>query len=396
MTSASLLSRRIDKIHGRLSNLYRHASASPSPSPDLLPTALIELGVLFETLQFMMKEIYNQNELLQNLQAGIEVERCQFQFLADLALQGHLIVNENLQIQSINSAAKTLLNLSRNMTGQSLLALVVENQAFLQGKLTQLNLHERVEVLVHFWRDPDTILAVSVIAQRGQDWHSQKPLFYLFFKDSIECEHPSLSVDQAGKDGNSPLIDYPIQTYCKGDYIPLEHKKIWLVTQGIVKLTAFSEQGEEMLLGLLGRSTVFGPSLTTLPTYQATVLEKTQLVSLPVADIFQSFELSQIILPLLTYRLQQAERFLSIYGQMRIEDRFVQLLRLLKQEIGEPVEEGVRLTVRLTHQDLASACGTTRVTITRLLGKFQQVGKVKVDAQNHLILIPDDSRKDNS
>ncbi len=375
------------------SNLYRHASASPSPSPDLLPTALIELGVLFETLQFMMKEISHQNELLQNLQAGIEGERYQFHFLADLISEGHLIVNENLKIQSINSAAKTLLNLSRNVIGQSLLPLVAEDQASLQSKLTQLNPNERVEMLVRFWRNPDTILAVSVIAECRQDWQTQTPLFYLFFKDSIECDCPSLSVDA---NSNNLLTHYPVQTYCKGDLIPLEHKKLWLVTQGIVKLTALSEQGEEMLLGLLSRSTVFGPSLTTLPTYQATALEKTQLVSIAVSDVFQSLQLSQIIVPLLTCRLQQAERFLSIYGQMRIEDRFTQLLRLLKQEIGEAVEDGVRLAVRLTHQDLASACGTTRVTITRLLGKLQQAGKVKVDAQNHLILIADDNRKDNS
>lgn len=393
MTSASLLSHRIAKIHGRLSNLYRDASASPSPSPDLLPTALIELGVLFETLQFMMKELSHQNELVQSLQSEIEVERSQFQSLFELISDGYVVIKQNFQIQSINPAAKTLLNLTEKAVGQSLLSFVAENRAILQTKLAQLNPSERVELLIHFRRQPDVALAVSVIAERGWDWQTQTPLFYLFFKDSVECDHTTFTIDTTD---NSPFMHYPVQTYCKGDLIPLEHKKLWFVTQGRVKLTALSEQGEEMLIGLLGRSTVFGPSLTALPTYQAMALEKTQLVSVAIADVFQSSQLIQFILPLLTSRLQQAEKFLSIYGQMHIEDRFNQLLRLLEQEIGEPVANGVRLTVRLTHQDLASACGTTRVTITRLLGKLQQEGKVLVDAQNHLILLSNTDRKDNS
>lgn len=393
MTRANLLNHRIAKIHGRLSNLYRHASASPSPPPDLLPTALIELGIIFETLQFMMKEISNQNDLLQNLQTGIEVETSQFQSLSNLISEGYITVNQSLQIQSINAAAKILLNFSKDIIGQPLLPFIVEDQALLQAKLAQLNPSEQVELLIRFRRcGSDTVLAVSVIAEHGWNWQTQTPLFYLFLKDSTECAQSSLAADAVS---HSPFIHYPVQTYCKGDLISLEHKKLWFVIRGVVKLTALSEQGEEMLIGLLGEATVFGPSLTTLPTYQATALEKTQLVSLPIADVFQSSQLTQIILPLLTYRLQQAERFLSIYGQMRVEDRFVQLLMLLRQEVGESVKNGVRLTVRLTHQDLAGACGTTRVTITRLLGKFQQEGKVIVDSQNHLILIADDSRRDN-
>jgi len=64
------------------------------------------------------------------------------------------------------------------------------------------------------------------------------------------------------------------------------------------------------------------------------------------------------------------------------------LLLLLKQEIGQPVDQGTRLTVRLTHQHLANAISTTRVTVTRLMGKLQQEGWLVVDKQRHII-IPD-------
>jgi CRP-like cAMP-binding protein len=85
-------------------------------------------------------------------------------------------------------------------------------------------------------------------------------------------------------------------------------------------------------------------------------------------------------------RLKQVESFLALHGHRRIEDRLYNLLLLLKQEIGQSAENGTRLSVRLTHEDLASACGTTRVTMTRLLSKFKQENLISLDSQHHLVL----------
>ena len=42
----------------------------------------------------------------------------------------------------------------------------------------------------------------------------------------------------------------------------------------------------------------------------------------------------------------------------------------LAKDFGEPCEAGLRLNLRLTHQEIASALSTTRVTVTRVLGQF--------------------------
>jgi CRP-like cAMP-binding protein len=54
--------------------------------------------------------------------------------------------------------------------------------------------------------------------------------------------------------------------------------------------------------------------------------------------------------------------------------------------MGEPIAQGSRLKIRLTHQNLANAIGTTRVTVTRLLGEFQRQGAVSIDGDRHLII----------
>ncbi|MEN9247992.1 MAG: helix-turn-helix domain-containing protein, partial [Gloeomargarita sp. GMQP_bins_69] len=75
-------------------------------------------------------------------------------------------------------------------------------------------------------------------------------------------------------------------------------------------------------------------------------------------------------------------------GQRRVQERLRHLLLLLMQEVGQPVEQGVRLEVRLTHQSLANAIGTSRVTCTRLLGRFQDWGWITWGPDRHLVILP--------
>jgi CRP-like cAMP-binding protein len=46
----------------------------------------------------------------------------------------------------------------------------------------------------------------------------------------------------------------------------------------------------------------------------------------------------------------------------------------------------VRLNLRLTHQDIASALSTTRVTVTRVLGSLKDEGWLQMDAQRRLVI----------
>ncbi|WP_366510831.1 Crp/Fnr family transcriptional regulator [Moorena sp. SIO3F7] len=105
-----------------------------------------------------------------------------------------------------------------------------------------------------------------------------------------------------------------------------------------------------------------------------------------LAEINNSPYIAQTILPQLVRRMRQTEILLAISGQRRVEVRLQHLLLLLKREVGEPVPEGIRIGMRLTHQDLANAIGTTRVTVTRLLTKFKNEGAITVDSVRHIIL----------
>lgn len=178
-----------------------------------------------------------------------------------------------------------------------------------------------------------------------------------------------------------------LYSYYSGESVPIEPKEIWIVCRGVVQLsTLLYPSGDEVLLGLAGPSMPFGIPLSSLNSYHATALSNVDLLRLTLLDIETSPTLSQGIFCHLGRRLRQAEAILALAGYRRTEERLHHLLLLLKNEVGQPVEEGTRLTVRLTHQQLANAIGTTRVTVTRLLGKLRSEQWVKVDRTRHLVV----------
>lgn len=180
--------------------------------------------------------------------------------------------------------------------------------------------------------------------------------------------------------------------YEKGEDIPLIPQGVWQIYSGFAQLSQLSSQGGEILLRWMQPLSFFGICFADTDCYQAKALSGIYLKRYALSEIEKSSELAQLMLTQVMRQMQQTEALLAIAGLRRVEERLRELLQLLKQEIGEPLPEGTRLPVRLTHQNIANAIGTTRVTVTRLLGDLQRQGKIKLDGDRHLI-IQDNWRK---
>jgi CRP-like cAMP-binding protein len=93
------------------------------------------------------------------------------------------------------------------------------------------------------------------------------------------------------------------------------------------------------------------------------------------------------VLDAFRYQHQRKLLWLSTLGQRRTIDRLFGFLTLLIEEFGEPCEEGYCLPFPLTHAQIGSAIGSTRVTVTRLMGKLRQRRLIGTQG-DHLIYIP--------
>jgi CRP-like cAMP-binding protein len=179
-----------------------------------------------------------------------------------------------------------------------------------------------------------------------------------------------------------------LQPYKTGQTIRMLPDEILVVCRGVVQIGTLYDSGDEALLGLACPSMPFGLPVSYIRPYQASAMTDVDLMRLTMVEVEQSAVLAQSLFRQLTRRLQQTEAILAMVGYRRVEDRLRHLLLLLKEEIGLPVTSGTRLSIRLTHQQLANAIGTTRVTVTRLLSQLQEEGWLVVDGTRHIVLPP--------
>lgn len=180
--------------------------------------------------------------------------------------------------------------------------------------------------------------------------------------------------------------DRRLYAYNQGEAIWLEPGQVWVVCRGVVQLSVLHASGDEIMLGLACPGMPLGLPLTSLKAYSAKALTAVDLLCFSMVDIEASPILAQGIFRYLSHRLRQTEAILALSGHRRIEERLRYLLLLLKDEIGQPTPQGTRLTIKLTHHQIASAIGTSRVTITRLLGKLRQEGAIWLDCDRHLVI----------
>ncbi|MGV0105093.1 PAS domain S-box protein [Nostoc sp. DSM 114167] len=376
---------RTEILHKRLADLYQTASLLPWISPDLLPEAFKELHNTSKIAQLAAEELYQQNEELVKTRNWLEAERHHYQDLFELAPDGYLVTNTEGIIQEANLTVAKLLNVSKHfLVGKPIINFVLlEERQQIRNELIQLSQSDKVkELLVRLQQRYGELFyaALTVTVVRNQQG---KAISLRWMVRNITQRQ---QLESAIKDKSDIFNNRPLHKYDKGETIPLNPLVIWYVSQGLVKLSTYCETGEEVLIGLATPGMVFGSSLTSLDIYQATALADVSLVSIYATEISASTTLSHTLLPKIKQRLQQTESFLAISGRRRVQDRLQHLLQLLKREVGETVPEGTRLNIRFTHEDIASACCTTRVTITRLIGKLQEEGIISFDFKKHIIL----------
>jgi len=384
--------KQVQGINGRLEDLYKGVKPNLQIPSELMPTAFKELGVVSEELQVALEELQQQNEELRLAQVALEVQRQRYQELFEFAPNAYLVTDEQGIIQEANYVAANIFNVSqRFLIGKPLVVFIAEEkrQAF-HSQLTELQQGEnatnkwKLRLLPRNFQPFNAELLVAKIS----DWEGNLlGLRICVYNTEADLQLQQPKLISIRKDELKSVVSRQRHTYLKGESIPIKPQTIWQVCQGVVKLSTVCENGEEVLVGLVGSNMLFGADLTSLQTYQATALVEVKLVNVSSIEIANSHSLTQSVLAQVSQRLRQTESLLAISGQRRVKDRFYQLIQLLKQEIGQSVELGTRLTIRFTHQDFADACSTTRVTITRLIGKLQEQGEIKIDSKNHMIIL---------
>jgi global nitrogen regulator NtcA len=171
--------------------------------------------------------------------------------------------------------------------------------------------------------------------------------------------------------------------------------------KGAVKLSRVYEAGEEITVALLRENSVFGVlSLITGQKsdrfYHAVAFTPVELLSAPIEHFQRSLmenpELSRLMLQGLSSRILQTEMMIETLAHRDMASRLVSFLLILCRDFGVPSSSNsITIDLKLSHQAIAEAIGSTRVTVTRLLGELRQeelisINKKKITVHNPVAL----------
>ena len=202
---------------------------------------------------------------------------------------------------------------------------------------------------------------------------------------------------------------YRCRTFSKDERIPARPGLLYLVQKGAVRLVGSAQVSatakpsksadkttEEAFLGFVGAGQPFelvAQSPFSLQAYAHA--DQTHVVWMYWHDLDNWPHFRREILDAFRYQHQRKLLWLSTLGQRRTIDRLLGFLTLLIEEFGEPyvgegepdLVRGYRLPWTLTHAQIGSAIGSTRVTVTRLMGKLRSKGLINTEDDN-LICLP--------
>src|SRR5216684_1752586 len=207
--------------------------------------------------------------------------------------------------------------------------------------------------------------------------------------ETVYLKQVPLFADLADEDIRSLMALAKKRTFRNGEVI--FHRDdpgtvLYVIKEGKVKICLISPDGQEISLVVFGKGECFGELtiLDGLPrSADAVALEKVECYTLQRSDFHQAIiknpKIAIQVLEVLSKRLRTTDNmvedliFLDVYG------RVAKKLLELADSHGTKVENGTRIEVRLTQQELASMVGASRESVNKVMGYFTDKNFISTD-----------------
>ena len=169
-------------------------------------------------------------------------------------------------------------------------------------------------------------------------------------------------------------------------YLPNdEADAVMLVAKGRVKICYVTPEGKQSILSFIDTGELFGElSLFDSNSRQefAEAIESCTIVLIPKAAMLRLMSNHQHVCvgvtKLIGDRRQRIERRLRNLLFRSNRERVVHLLIEMAEKYGVRSDSGIELAIKLSHQEMASTIGSTRETVTVMLGQLQSENCIRI------------------
>lgn len=186
------------------------------------------------------------------------------------------------------------------------------------------------------------------------------------------------------------------KSYKKNDFVFMAEDKsnyLFLVKSGRVKTGMYSQDGKEILKGILGSGEIFGEMALIEEErsnqFAQTIDDGTTIYVIPIEklqSIMQNnpsmgFKITQ----LLAKRVKKAEKRIESLIFKNARSRIVDFIKDMANERGRKVGFETMVANHLTHMDIANLTATSRQTVTTVLNDLRYHNLIYFDRKRILI-----------
>ena len=177
-------------------------------------------------------------------------------------------------------------------------------------------------------------------------------------------------------------------------YLPHDlSSRIYFLKEGKVKIVSYSEDGRELIHGILSPGEIFGELALAGEKRRenfAMVTEDSLICQVAVSEFERILKsnpaLNLEVTKLIGFRLKRIRTRLERMWFKSAEERIISLLKELAEDHGIKTTNGVEIPLRLKHHELASLAATTRQTATTILNNLVKKGEIEYNRKRILLL----------
>ena len=173
-------------------------------------------------------------------------------------------------------------------------------------------------------------------------------------------------------------------------------ERLYIITDGKMKLGHTSSDGRESLLAVLGPGELLGELSLFDPgprTATATALTETSLMGLGHNALRPWLtgrpEVAEALLQALALRLRRTNEQMADLVFSDVPGRVAKTLLELGEKVGRPLPDGIHVTHDMTQEELAQLVGASRETVNKALADFAARGWIRLESRSVILIDPE-------
>jgi len=172
-------------------------------------------------------------------------------------------------------------------------------------------------------------------------------------------------------------------------------ERLYVLVEGRVKLGLVSQDGQQIILNVLGPWHAFGAESAipgaVYPVSAQAVLACTALgwEKAVLQRVMTKYpQITSNLMRHMSKQIVEAQDRIRELTLERVERRVARLLLRLARQVGKKTDDGVLIDLPISRQDMAEMSGTTLYSVSRILSQWERNGLIDAGREKVIVRFP--------